>query len=118
MCKSEHMTEPRLKTSIWVAALIRRYDMEGVPVAVARRGDADSGAVILKMNRREAGCLALVQARIAAGELVWMRATGETPVPESECDAYVAKAVSRDPDLWVVEIEDRQGRQFFEGRVV
>lgn len=118
MCKCEHVTEARLKTSIWVAALIRRYDMAGVPVVVARRGDADSGAVILKLNRRETGCLALVQARVGEGELVWMRATGEAPVPESECDAYVAKAVSRDPDLWVVEIEDREGRQFFDGRVV
>ena len=112
------MTEARLKTGIWVAALIRRYDLAGIPAVVARRGDADSGAVLLKMNRREAGCLVLAQARIDAGDLVWMRATGAAPVAESDCDAYIAKALSRDPDLWVVEIEDREGRQFFDGRVV
>ncbi len=112
------MTEARLKTGIWVAALIRRYDIAGIPAVVARRGDADSGAVILKMNRREAGCLVLAQARIDAGDLVWMRATGEAPVGESVCDAYIARSVARDPDLWVLEIEDREGRQLFDGRVV
>jgi hypothetical protein len=112
------MTETRLKTGLWVAALIRQYDVAGIPAVVARRGDADGGAVLLKMNRREAGCLALVQARFDGGELVWMRGTGEAPIGESDCDAYIARAVARDPDLWVLEIEDREGRQLFAGRVV
>jgi hypothetical protein len=112
------MTEARLRTGFWVAALIRQYDIAGIPAVVARRGDADGGAVLLKMNHREAGCLVLAQARFDGGELVWMRATGEALVPESDCDAYIARAVARDPDLWVLEIEDREGRQFFTGRVV
>ena len=34
--------------------------------------------------------------------------------PESEVDAYMARQISFDPDLWLVEIDDRQGRDFLE----
>ena len=39
-------------------------------------------------------------------------------VPEAEADAYIARALKRDPDLWVVEIEDRAGRHLFEGKII
>ncbi len=75
--------EPRLKTSLWVKALIRRCDLAAIGVAVAARGDGDSGAVLLKLNAREEGCSVLAQIRGPAGELVWMRATGPAPVAEN-----------------------------------
>jgi hypothetical protein len=60
----------------------------------------------------------LSQQRGLDGQLGWFAAFENRLVPEPEADAYIARAVKRDPDLWVVEIEDRAGRHFFEGKLI
>ncbi|HEX3537298.1 MAG TPA: DUF1491 family protein [Stellaceae bacterium] len=97
--------EARLKTGIWVKALIRRCDLATIGVAVTARGDADAGAVLLKFMARDGTGTVLTQARRPDGTLGWMRATGPEPVAEADTDAYIARQRGRDPDLWVVEIE-------------
>jgi hypothetical protein len=113
-----HFTPDRLKTRFQVQAALRLATTQNIPLVVARRGDEDAGVILLKLNRRDLGFEVLVQSRSGAGDLVWQRATGPAPVPEREVDAYIERAVKRDPDLWVVEIEDREARPLFAGAII
>ena len=77
-----------------------------------------SGTLLLKINLLENGCRVLSQARDLDGNLGWLGAFKGASVPEPEADAYIERAVSRDPDLWVVEIEDRKGVNPFDGKMI
>lgn len=109
--------EARVKAGIWVAAAVKLSDRAGRAAAVLRRGDPDSGDVLAVLRTRE-GISVLRQVQDGAGRLSWMRATGPTPVPAEEADAYVQRQVKRDPDLWVVEFDAPDGVPSFEGKVI
>ena len=83
---------------------------------MARRGEKMGGLVLLKVNRLDQGCRLLNQTRDLDGKLAWLPALGGEFVEEPAADDYIARAVQRDPDLWVVEIEHRDGWHPFEGQ--
>lgn len=112
------MSEARLKTHLQIGAAVRLGSRLAIPVTVARRGEADAGAILIKLNQGAGRVSVLTQFRDFDGRLSWLRATGPQPVEEAICDAYIEKAVKRDPDLWVVEVEDREGRHLFEGAII
>ena len=64
------------------------------------------------------GCRLLNQARDADGEIAWLPVQAGALLTERDADDYIAKAVHRDPDLWVVEIEDRSGTNPFPGKIL
>ena len=109
--------EGRLTTDLWVSAHRRVAEAQGVPMMVVRRGDRERGTVLLKINRLDGTSSVLTQIR-HLGQLAWSRGTGADPVPEAEADRYIERQTRFDPDLWVIEVEDRQGRPWFEGRIV
>ena len=107
-----------LNTGLWVSAQVRLCDRAFIPATVVRRGDPDAGTVLVKLNRFEAGVTVYTQASTLDDEPAWSRGTGPNPVTEADADAYIARQVARDPDLWVVEIEDPEGRPIFSGNVL
>ena len=112
------MSDDRLPTELWVKAHVRRCFAQGIPVTVARKGELTGGMVLLKINQLEHGCRVLTQTRDLDGRLGWLPALDGKLSSEADADAYIARAVERDPDLWVVEIEDRDGNHPFEGKVL
>ena len=99
-------------------AHLRRCSIDAMPAALLRRGEPERGTVLLKLNQIEAGCRILTQARDLDGRLGWLAALGGKLVAEAEADAYIARAVERDPDLWVIEIENPDGRNPFDGKLI
>jgi hypothetical protein len=100
-----------LNTDLWIYALIRRAQQAGAGAMIERRGDASAGAVLVKaLNRRAGEARLYAEATRGDGERVWMQPVDS--VREPDLDAYIARAARIDPDVWVVEIDDAQGRHF------
>jgi hypothetical protein len=107
-----------LTTGLWVSAQVRLCDRAFIPATIVRRGDPDVGTVLIKLNRFEAGVTVFAQASTLDGEPAWSRGSGPQPVTEPEADAYIKRQVERDPDVWVIEIEDRKGEYKLDGKLV
>ncbi|MDD3370811.1 MAG: DUF1491 family protein [Alphaproteobacteria bacterium] len=110
------MSEIRPATELFVKAQIRTAGREGVPVTIVHRGDPTSGTVILKINLLNGTARVLVEARAESGR-IWMPATATDPMTDAAAESYLSRQASIDPDVWIVEIEDKKGRLWFPGRV-
>ncbi len=108
---------PRLKAGIFVRALIRRAEVAGASAFIVRKGAEEAGAVILRLSRLDGTALVLNQVRLGDGRLAWAKALGDWGA-ESTAQAWCDKQVKFDPDLWILEIEDRQGRAFVDEEIV
>jgi hypothetical protein len=106
------MTEARLASGIWVAAYLRRLQISGIAAYVIARGDATAGAVLVKLALMNGTARAYTRGYdLQDGSRVW---TVLADGPESEVDAAIARQRGFDPDLWVIEVEDRQGRHLLD----
>jgi len=107
----------RLKSEIWVKAYLRRAAVAGAPGVVVRRGDADAGIILIKIARLDGHCdlYGPAPAGLASddGERRWTRLAAQAP--EATIETRLATEIRLDPDLWIVEIEDRQGHHHLEG---
>lgn len=115
----------RLKSSIWVSAYLRRCDIEGAFAAVRRRGAEEAGAIFIKLNRLDGtGILygpapqAMFDEARPADRLFTALAGGKDPAPDADIETRLAKEIRFDPDIWIVEVEDRKGRNFLDDALV
>ena len=110
----------RLKSGIWVAAYIRRVQVEGAFAAVRRRGAEEAGAIFIKVNRLDGTADLYGPAPQAAfdeaqpADRAFSACLKSQPAPEADAEAYLAREIRFDPDVWIVEIEDRTGRHFLD----
>ena len=110
----------RLKSGIWVAAYIRRCQIEGAQAMLRRRGADEAGAVFIKVARLDgtaevygpAPQSTFDEARPADRAFVHSLTT--EAATEADAEAYLARQIKFDPDIWIVEVEDRAGRNFLD----
>ncbi len=110
----------RLKSSIWVSAYIRRCMVEGAYAVVRRRGAEEAGAIFVKIDRLD-GTSDLFgpapQTEFDDAQPVdraFMASLRDQPKPNDEVETYLGKQIRFDPDVWIVEVEDRAGRNFLD----
>ena len=102
---------PRLTSDFWVRAYLRRLQLVDIPAFITAKGDATAGAVIVKLNTLDGNAKAFHRSYDLDGNRVWaMLAEGA----ERDVDASLAKQRSFDPDIWVIEVESRDGRHLLD----
>ena len=105
----------RLRSDIWVAAYLRRVAVEGATAVLRRRGAAEAGAIWVKVDRLD-GFAALYQPAPQSEtgergvERLWASALPSEWVATAESEARITREIGFDSDLWLIEVEDRQGR--------
>ncbi len=99
---------PRLTSGLWVSAYLTRLRLADIAVYVTAKGDATAGAVVVKVATLDGQAQAFERrSDLMTGARQWMLlAEG----PETEVDSILSRARGHDPDLWVIELEDRAGR--------
>jgi len=108
--------QPRTPTHIWLEAKIRELSVQGIGVYVTHKGEKMSGLVLLKLTANAQECKLLTQQRnFDTDVLEWVNVFEEDVIEERRADAYITRSISRDPDQWVVEIEDIQMNNPFVG---
>lgn len=111
------MSAPRVTSAFWVSMALRIGQGDGRFGVVIRKGDADAGGILVMLRGRD-GLSVLSRVRDADGETTWLRGTGPHPVDQDAADAYVARQVRIDPDLWVLEFDAPDLLPPFEARIL
>lgn len=107
------MFDDRLPTRVWVDALMRRAQVAGASAFVVQRGEESRGDVLIKVADLSGSARAYVPRTSMEGERVFVDLEAQGVGPDEQgVDDYVTRARDRDRDLWIIEIEDREGRHF------
>ncbi len=106
----------RLRADFWVSAYLRRCGVEGVEAVLRRRGAAEAGAIFVKVDHLD-GTASLY----GPAPQLFLDDSGERlfaqvlhAVTPLDVEERVQREQRFDPDLWLVEVDDRQGRHFLE----
>lgn len=102
----------RLTAEFWVQAYLTRLRLSDIQGFVVAHGDDTAGAVLVKLNTLDG--LATCYQRsfdLMSGARKWVLLSDGA---EADVDGAIARQRSFDPDLWVVEVEDRKGRHLLD----
>lgn len=108
----------RLKSALWVSAYLRRCNVENVFTAVRRRGAEEAGSIFIKVSRLDGTADLYAPAPQSVfdeahpADRAFVRSLAQ--VPDGQVEASLKSEIRFDPDVWIVETEDREGRSFLD----
>ena len=110
----------RVKSALWVAAYLRRCHIEGLFAVVRRRGADEAGAIFVRISRLDGTSdlfgpapQSVVQSE-PGGDRAFTASLPQRPAADAMVEAYLQREIKFDPDVWIVEVEDRAGRNFLD----
>ena len=98
----------RLTAEFWVQAYLTRLRLSDIPAFITSHGDDTAGAVLVKLNTLDGQAQAFQRSfDLMTGARDWTELSSGA---EKDVDEAISRQRSFDPDLWVIEVEDRAGR--------
>jgi hypothetical protein len=105
----------RLRSDIWVAAYIRRIEIEGLVAMLRKRGSAEAGAIFIKLDHLNGQSTLYAPApQSLSGDDGSRKFRRACEADNFDIEAKILKEQKFDSDLWLIEVEDKQGRHFLE----
>jgi len=109
----------RLRSDIFVSALIRRAELTGAFAVLRRRGAAEAGAIFVKLDLLDGRAALFGPAPQSEDpplgvDRLFTRLHNDEWIDPAGAEERLRREISFDPDLWIVEIEDREGRPFID----
>jgi hypothetical protein len=102
----------RLTSSFWIQAYIKKLNLMGVPAFVVSHGDNTAGAIVVKVNKLNGDAILFERSfSLEKNISQWSKSQSGD---EKELDELLSRQLSRDSDLWIVEIESRQGNAYLD----
>lgn len=102
----------RLTSRFWVDAYLARLRFQDIPAFVVAHGDDTGGAVLVKLSTLDGRAKVFQRSfDLMSGERRWIELSSG---PEAEVDEAIARQRGFDPDIWVIEVEDRQSRHLLD----
>ncbi|MGE4612494.1 MAG: DUF1491 family protein [Paracoccaceae bacterium] len=102
---------PRVTSEFWVKAYLTRLRVMNIPAFLTSRGDATAGAVLVKINTLDGNAAAYQRSYDTDGKRIWVPLTEGT---DAEVEDALYRQRKYDPDIWVIEVEDKQGRSLLD----
>ena len=110
----------RLKAAIWVKAYLRICHVNGAFAAVVRHGDDDAGAIFIRINCLDGTSRLMVPAPAGLdgteSQRCWQPAFANA-AGDGDVESYLAREAGIDGDLWIIEVESRDGEHFLGDQV-
>ena len=118
-CSARPAVAARLRSDFWVSAFLRRCASENVVAVLRRRGAPEAGAVIVKVDRLDGTATLYTpapQTAFGEGEVErrFARAHEAETIEAAAAEQRLRSEMRFDPDLWIVEVEERSGRVFLD----